>query len=109
MTTITTSAPAVDIFSAPAAVSGQSAAKDTQLLGRLTGLFFLLTYATSIPPVLTLFSIVTMTTLFGFMGAFLGTPLTAAILVLIKMIYVEDVLGDREIEVLGEAEANDHG
>jgi hypothetical protein len=29
--------------------------KDSQLLGRLTGLFFLLTYATSIPPVLTLY------------------------------------------------------
>lgn len=29
--------------------------KDTQRLGRLTGLFFLLTYATSIPPVLTLY------------------------------------------------------
>ncbi len=29
--------------------------KDAQLLGRLTGLFFLLTYATSIPPVLTLY------------------------------------------------------
>jgi len=29
--------------------------KDTQLLARLTGLFFLITYATSIPPVLTLY------------------------------------------------------
>lgn len=29
--------------------------KNTQLLARLTGLFFLLTYATSIPPVLTLY------------------------------------------------------
>lgn len=57
MTTITTPAPAVETFTAnvPKAVSGRSAAKDTQLLGRLTGLFFLLTYATSIPPVLTLY------------------------------------------------------
>lgn len=58
MTTITSPAPAVDTFSAPtapAAVSERSVTKDTQLLGRLTGLFFLLTYATSIPPVLTLY------------------------------------------------------
>lgn len=58
MTTITSPAPAVDTFSAPtapAAVSERSVARDTQLLGRLTGLFFLLTYATSIPPVLTLY------------------------------------------------------
>lgn len=62
MTTITTTAPAVDTFFriAPAADQreiGRSAERhrDSQLLGRLTGLFFLLTYATSIPPVLTLY------------------------------------------------------
>ena len=33
----------------------RAAQNDTQLLARLTGLFFLLTYATSIPPVLTLY------------------------------------------------------
>lgn len=56
MTTITMPAPAVDTFSAaPTTVSNRGAMKDTQLLGRLTGLFFLLTYATSIPPVLTLY------------------------------------------------------
>lgn len=53
MTTITMSAPAVttDLNSAPIA----AVRKDTQLLARLTGLFFLLTYATSIPPVLTFY------------------------------------------------------
>jgi hypothetical protein len=61
MTTITTTAPAVDTFHrANGAASVQKASdaerrKDTQLLGRLTGLFFLITYATSIPPVLTLY------------------------------------------------------
>jgi predicted PurR-regulated permease PerM len=34
-------------------------------------------------------------TLFGFAGVALATPLTAALLVLVKMLYVEDVLGDR--------------
>lgn len=53
MTTITMSAPAVttDLNSAPIA----AVQKDAQLLARLTGLFFLLTYATSIPPVLTFY------------------------------------------------------
>jgi hypothetical protein len=58
MTTTTTAAPAV----APSSKTIDSNAsvdrerqKDFQLLARLTGLFFLLTYATSIPPVLTLY------------------------------------------------------
>jgi predicted PurR-regulated permease PerM len=34
-------------------------------------------------------------TLFGFAGVALATPLTAALPVLVKMPYVEDVLGDR--------------
>ena len=61
MTTITTTAPAVDNFhrsNSAASVPKASEAerrKDSQLLGRLTGLFFLITYATSIPPVLTLY------------------------------------------------------
>lgn len=62
MTTITTSAPAVAPFAASTALSSYSnpaashvAPRDAQLLGRLTGLFFLLTYATSIPPVAVLY------------------------------------------------------
>jgi hypothetical protein len=61
MTTITTSAPAVDTILRAAPASARNAVavadrqKDSQLLGRLTGLFFLITYATSIPPVLTLY------------------------------------------------------
>ena len=47
------STPSPQVF--PKAVSSRSAAKDTQRLGRLTGLFFLLIYATAIPPVLTLY------------------------------------------------------
>lgn len=68
MTTITTSAPAAAPFSRtvsfehreptqagrPTAVDAERQ-KQSQRLGRLTGLFFLITYATSIPPVLTLY------------------------------------------------------
>jgi hypothetical protein len=56
------SAPAVENFSPNATPSGHRIVgrsaerhKDSQLLGHLTGLFFLLTYATSIPPVLSLY------------------------------------------------------
>jgi hypothetical protein len=49
MTTITLSAP----IAAPAA--GRSAQQQSQLLARLTGLQFILTFATSIPPALTLY------------------------------------------------------
>jgi hypothetical protein len=66
MTTIATSAPAVAPFTASNATNNKpsrakvtpelrASQKDAQLLGRLTGLFFLITYATSIPPVLTLY------------------------------------------------------
>ena len=62
MTTIAMSAQAVDTFPR-AATPGERRLidrsaerhKDFMLLGRLTGLFFLLTYATSIPPVLTFY------------------------------------------------------
>jgi hypothetical protein len=57
MTTITTAAPAVAPFShsTRTTIAASDKTKDTQLLGRLTGLFFLVTYATSIPPVLSLY------------------------------------------------------
>lgn len=61
MTTIAPSAPAIDTLLQHATHGRRRADraaerdKDSQLLGRLTGLFFLLTYATSIPPVLTLY------------------------------------------------------
>jgi hypothetical protein len=55
MSTIaSTFSPAIGAAAGPAVTTG-AAQKDTQLLARLTGLFFLLTYATSIPPVLTLY------------------------------------------------------
>lgn len=32
---------------------------------------------------------------FGFIGILLASPLTAAAMILVKMLYVEDLLGDR--------------
>jgi predicted PurR-regulated permease PerM len=55
-------------------------------------------YAVALPPVLTIMALVLMGKLFGFLGLLLATPLAAAALVLIKMVYVGDVLGDRSAE-----------
>lgn len=47
-----------------------------------------------LPPVLTVAASVAMTVLFGFVGLLFATPLVVALLNMVKMVYVEDVLGD---------------
>lgn len=49
---------------------------------------------TALPPVLTILAVVVFGVLFGFMGILLGTPLLLVITILVRMIYVEDVLDD---------------
>jgi len=49
--------------------------------------------AISLPPVITIVTLVLLDRLFGFMGLFLAAPIAATVIVLVKMIYVEDVLG----------------
>ncbi len=48
----------------------------------------------SLPPALTISAILIMETLFGFIGILVATPLVAIALVLVKMLYVHDVLGE---------------
>jgi predicted PurR-regulated permease PerM len=48
-----------------------------------------------LPPALTLSAQIILGVLAGFLGLLLATPLVAAALVVIRMVYVEDVLGDR--------------
>ncbi|NIR60966.1 MAG: AI-2E family transporter [Gammaproteobacteria bacterium] len=55
----------------------------------------------ALPPAVLLTAQVMMGVLFGLMGLLLATPLTVAVIVLIQMLYVQDVLGDR-VRVLGE-------
>lgn len=50
--------------------------------------------AISLPPVLTLTSLVVLGSTLGFLGLLLATPLTAAAMVLVKMLYIEDALGE---------------
>lgn len=62
----------------------------------------------ALPPVVTLVSQVVMGLLVGFIGIIFATPLAAIILVLVKMLYVEDVLHDT-IDVLGECVEEESG
>lgn len=52
-------------------------------------------FVTHLPPALTVLAIVAFGSLFGFAGVLLATPLLLVAMVLVKRIYVEDVLGDR--------------
>jgi predicted PurR-regulated permease PerM len=47
-----------------------------------------------LPPVLTLLGLAVMSVVFGFLGMLVAVPLLAAILVAVKLLYVEDVVGD---------------
>ena len=58
-----------------------------------------------LPPVLTIMAQVTLGLLCGLFGLLLAVPLVAVLMVLVKMLYIEDLLGDRSIEVKGEAES----
>jgi predicted PurR-regulated permease PerM len=49
----------------------------------------------AVPPVLTLISQILMGLFFGILGLILATPLAACAVTIVKMLYVEDVLGDR--------------
>jgi predicted PurR-regulated permease PerM len=49
----------------------------------------------SVPMAITLFAVVAMGVLLGPLGVLLATPLAMVAYVLVRMVYVEDVLGDR--------------
>lgn len=55
-----------------------------------------------LPPALTLVAQVLLGDMFGFRGLFVAAPLTVMIVVLLKMLYVEDTLGDQYVDVPGE-------
>jgi len=46
-----------------------------------------------LPPALIVLAVIAMGLVFGFLGALVATPLTAVLMVWIKMLYVQDVLG----------------
>jgi predicted PurR-regulated permease PerM len=64
-------------------------------------------HAIDLPPVLTIAAQLVMGLLAGFMGLLLAMPLIAVLMVLVKMLYIEDVLGDTSITVKGEEKAKE--
>lgn len=60
----------------------------------------------SLPPAALLAAMLFMGVLFGLTGVLLATPLTVAVIVLVQMIYVESILGDR-VQILGEHPKHD--
>lgn len=52
-------------------------------------------FAVSLPPALTVVGIMAFGGLFGLVGILLATPLLVILIVLVRRVYVEDVLGDR--------------
>ncbi len=51
--------------------------------------------AVALPPALVILAVVALGLLFGLLGVLVATPLTAVLMVWIRMLYVEDVLGKR--------------
>ncbi len=57
--------------------------------------------AISIPPVLIIAAQLLLAVIFGFLGLLLAVPLVAIVFLMVKMIYVEDIL-DRQVEIKGD-------
>ncbi|WP_410217488.1 AI-2E family transporter [Paracoccus sp. (in: a-proteobacteria)] len=55
-------------------------------------------YAVELPPALTILAIVAFGGLFGFVGVVLATPLLIVVMLLVQRIYVQDLLGDPDME-----------
>ena len=49
-----------------------------------------------LPPALTLVALLVAALLFGWLGLLLAAPATAALMVMVKMVYLEDTLGERD-------------
>jgi predicted PurR-regulated permease PerM len=63
----------------------------------------------AMPPALILCGQIVMGVLQGILGVLLATPLVAVTIVLVKLLYIEDVLGDHEVQIEAEStEDRDH-
>lgn len=62
-------------------------------------------YAVNLPPAVAVLALFLMGELFGFLGLLLAIPLAATLLVVVKVIYVRDVLGDRSLQPVVEKAA----
>ncbi|MDQ6785866.1 MAG: AI-2E family transporter [Acidobacteriota bacterium] len=62
--------------------------------------------AVELPPVLIIAAQLLLGILFGFLGVVLAVPIVAVVFILVRMLYIEDLLGN-ETEVKGEQEAKE--
>lgn len=60
--------------------------------------------AVELPPALVILAIVLLGSWAGVLGALVATPLLATVIVLVKMLYVEDHLGDHTAAVIGDGD-----
>jgi predicted PurR-regulated permease PerM len=63
-------------------------------------------YAVNLPPAVAVLAIFLMGELFGFLGLLLAIPLAATLLVVVKVVYVRDVLGDSSLQSVEEKAAD---
>ena len=61
-----------------------------------------LRHAVHLPPALTVTAQIMAAVLFGPLGLLLATPLLACVLVVVRMVYIEDMLGDRSVAERGD-------
>nr|MBA2606044.1 AI-2E family transporter [Acidobacteriota bacterium] len=61
-----------------------------------------------LPPVLTIASQLALAILVGAVGLILATPILAVVMVLVQTLYIQDVLGDTEIKVIGQPEEQEN-
>lgn len=60
-------------------------------------------HTVSLPPALVMLTQIFLTLLFGWLGLFIAAPMVAAGIVVVKSVYVEDILGDSVGPVVGES------
>jgi predicted PurR-regulated permease PerM len=58
----------------------------------------LLRESIELPPVMVLLAVMILGSFFGILGIFVAAPLMASVMVLVKMLYIEDTLGDNKKE-----------
>ena len=51
------------------------------------------------PPALTVIAQLALGVLIGGLGLVLATPLLVVVMVLVQMVYIQDILGDKDVEI----------
>lgn len=60
---------------------------------------FIERHTVELPPAITVFAQLSLAVLIGGVGLIIATPLVAVVVVLVQLLYIEDVLGDKKVEI----------